>query len=195
MHTIINKQSQPIAERRRKLLEHDDNEPLKVLINMDAFSHHPWDEGAIKGKCIPVGSVDFLNFLVSLKTLDFFSSVLRFQGLVMIAKHVASCLSWKSSAHVNVYLAEALLDTGFEGLPRPSFLEWQFSKYSFCCAPAVFDTFAGELTMVLRCKKDGDFCIAPPKFLCKVFQVTHLLFDVLALTQKVRKNILSILVL
>jgi hypothetical protein len=129
--------SQTIAERWWHRLEHEDSRPSQLSNNMDdTFLHHPWDECTIKGKCIPVGSVDFLDFLVLLKTLDFFSSVLHFQGLGMIAKHVASCLAWKPLAHINVYLAEALLDTGFEGLSRPSFLEWQFSKYSFCCAPS-----------------------------------------------------------
>jgi hypothetical protein len=72
-----------------------------------------------------VGSVDFVAF-------DFFSSIFRFQGLVMIAKRVASC---------NIYLAEALQNAASEGLPRHLFLEWQFLKDLFCCAPAIFDNF------------------------------------------------------
>jgi hypothetical protein len=89
MHTIINKQSQTSVEGCVYI---NDNHPLQLSINMDALLPHPRYEFTITGRCIPVGSVDFVDFLVLLKTLDFFSSIFPFQGLAMIAKHVASCL-------------------------------------------------------------------------------------------------------
>jgi hypothetical protein len=60
--------------------------------------------------------IDLLIFFISLKTLDFLSSVFRFQGLVMITKHITSRLPRKSSAHLDVDFAEAHSNTFPEGL-------------------------------------------------------------------------------
>jgi hypothetical protein len=103
--------------------------------------------------------MDLLNFFISLKTLDFFSSVFCFQGLVMITKHVTPRLPQKSLAHLYVHFAESHSNTLPEGLPRRFLMEWQFLIHSFGCAPAVFDPFTSQFAMILTGKKD-QYCRA-----------------------------------
>jgi hypothetical protein len=107
------------------------NTPRQSTIDLDAFSHHLWDKFPRKGKCIPVGSIDLLNFFVSLKTLGVFSSVFRFQGLVKITKHVTPRLPQKLSAYLYIH---------FAGWGTQQHSSWRTPK-TFSDGVAILDTF------------------------------------------------------